>query len=726
MRIFGSSVRKVPTLFQMESTECGAASLGMVLAYYRCYEPLEKLRVACGVSRNGSKASLILRAAEEDYQLEAHGYRVTMEKLTTLPYPSILFWNANHYVVFEGRRRGIFYINDPARGRCRYSAEAFEKAFSRVALTFTPTPQFRPHGVRRGVFRTLLPLLMKVKAVGVVLFWSGILLIIPGILMPAMLQIFIDEVMTSRESWLYPLLIAYALTILVSAVLTGLTQFTLRRGQIQLAVNSSIRMLHHILSLPIEFFLQRNPVDLQARIQMNTQIADGFFGLVADNVVKLFTATFFLVLMAQFSPVLAGIALVTAVLNFGLLSAVNRGRQTLNQALSAAEIKLLNHSMTGITMMESLRAGGRDQDFYGKWANHLAEYTNKRLLMQRSGIYFSVLPAVLFGFNNILILCFGAWLVIRGDLTLGGMMAFQSLVTSFILPVTQLVSAGTQIQELKGAQDRIEDVMHYRPESRFAVQSERKVRNGKLELRDISFGYSRMDPPFIRDFSLTLRPGTRIALVGASGSGKSTIARIASGLYAPWSGEILLDDVPLEEYTREEFHRAVATVDQALVLFSGSVGDNLTMFHRRGNAENLLNALRDAAIEPELAARGRPLSIEVTENGGNFSGGQRQRLEIARALSRNAPILILDEATSALDPVTEVMIDRALRRRGCSCLIIAHRLSTIRDCDEIIMMDAGKIVERGTHAELMRLGKAYAALMSAEKQSAAENADAGS
>ena len=533
MRFPGSSVRKVPTIFQMEATECGAASLGMILAYYHCYESLEKLRTDCGVSRNGSKASLILKAAEEQYRLEGHGYRVSAEKLTTLPYPSILFWNANHYVVFEGRRGRYYYVNDPARGRCRYSAEAFEQAFSRVVLTFTPTAEFKPRGTRRGVFRTLFPLLLKVKAVGVVLLWSGILLIVPGILMPALLQVFIDEVMTSRESWLYPLLIGYALTILVSAALTWLAQFILRRGQIQLAVNGSVRMLRHLLSLPIEFFSQRNPADLQVRIQMNTQIADGFFELVANNAVKLFTATFFLVLMVQFSGVLAGIALATAVLNFALLSAVNRGRQALNQALSAAEIKLLNQSMTGFTLMESLRAGGHDRDFYGKWANHLAEYTNKRLLMQKSGICFSMLPALLFGCNNILILCFGAYLVIRGDLTLGGMMAFQSLMNSFILPVTQLVSAETQIQELKRAQDRIEDVMHYQPESRFAPESGRKVVRGKLELRNISFGYSRMDPPFIRDFSLTLQPGTRVALVGASGSGKSTIARIACGLHAP-------------------------------------------------------------------------------------------------------------------------------------------------------------------------------------------------
>ncbi len=717
----GSSVHKVPTVFQMEATECGAASLGMILGYYRYYEPLEKLRVACGVSRNGSKASLILRAAKEQYHLDGRGYRVTAEKLATLPHPSIIFWNANHYVVFEGRRGQYYYVNDPARGRCRYTAEVFEKSFSNIVLTFTPDADFKPQGSRRGVFRTLLPVMLKVKAVSAVLFWSGLLLIVPGMVMPSMLQIFIDEVMSSKALWLFPLLIGYALAILVSSVLTWLTQVALRRGEIQLTVNNTVRMLRHMLSLPIEFFSQRNSADLQSRIQMNSQIAEGFFGLIANNVVKLFTASFYLFLMFQFSSILSVIVLATAFLNFALLSAINKRRQTVNQALMAAEVKLLNQSMTGIALMESLRASGYDQDFFGKWANYLAEYTNKRHQMQKSGTFFSIFPELLFAINNILVLCFGAYLVICGDLTLGGMMAFQALMNCFVQPVNQLVTAGTQIQELKGTQDRIEDVMHYSGEVRFADQSDKKVVRGKLELRNISFGYSRLEEPFIKDFSLTLHPGSRVALVGGSGSGKSTVAKIASGLYTPWSGEILLDDVPVNEYTREEFNRAIATVDQNIILFSGSVSDNLTLFRRKTEADHLLSALRDAAIEQELALRGQPLSIEVAENGSNFSGGQRQRLEIARAFARNSPILLLDEATSALDPVTEVMIDNAIRQRGCSCLIIAHRLSTIRDCDEIIMMQEGKIVERGTHEELMQKHGAYASLMNAENKLPEEN-----
>ncbi|MEI6034245.1 MAG: NHLP family bacteriocin export ABC transporter peptidase/permease/ATPase subunit [Verrucomicrobiae bacterium] len=707
---------RTPTVFQMEATECGAASLGMVLGYHGCHEPLEKLRVACGVSRNGSQASLLLKAAR-GYGLEAKGFKVSVEKLAGMPVPSILFWNFDHFVVYEGRRGDIFHINDPASGPRPVALEEFEKSFTGVVLTFQPTADFKPGGRPRGLISALLPLLGQVKASCAVVVWAGLLLVLPGLLLPTMLRIFVDEVMSDKAEWLVALLLVYAATVLVQVLLVWLQRVAFRRGELKLAANNTVAMLGHFFSLPVEFFLQRHSADLQHRVMLNAQVAKTVFGQIGNSATQALTAIFFLALMFCLSPFLSWIVLATAALNFLALVLVNRSRQVLNQSLVTVETKLIQRSMTGISLMETLRSGGREDDFFSEWSNGLAEYVNARRRMQHSGTLLNIVPVLLFGLNSTLVLCFGAWQIIEGGMTLGGMMAFQALMAGFVTPVNSLVMAGTQMQELRGTIERIEDVFRYPFTERFrSADGEESLRPGKLELRDISFGYSRLAPPLIERFSLTLEAGSRVALVGTSGSGKSTVAKIAAGLFAPWQGEILLGGRPIASWSREEFYRSVASVDQNIILFSGSVRDNLTLFQRHSEACDLHEALSDAEIVGELAQRGNELDVPVGEMGNNFSGGQRQRLEIARALARNAPILILDEATSALDPTTELMIDRAIRRRGCSCLIVAHRLSTIRDCDEIIMLEYGKIIARGTHSALMESCASYANLMRLETE----------
>jgi NHLM bacteriocin system ABC transporter peptidase/ATP-binding protein len=714
----------------MEATECGAACLGMVLGYHGCHEPLEKLRVACGVSRNGSQASLILKAAR-GYGLEARGFKVPVEKLGKKPLPAILFWNFDHFVVFEGRRGDTFFINDPASGPRRVALAEFENSFTGVVLTFRPTADFKPSGRPRGLIPALLPLLAQVRTNCAVVVWAGLLLVLPGLLLPTMLRIFVDEVMSDKADWLVALLLAYAAAAAVQVLLVWLQRMAFRRGEIKLAANNTAAMLGHLFALPVEFFLQRHSADLQHRVMLNAQVAKTVFGQIGNSATQTLTAFFFLALMFFLSPFLSWIVLATAALNFLALALVNRSRQVLNQSLVTVETKLIQRSMTGIGLMETLRSGGREDDFFSEWSNALAGYVNTRLRMQYSGTLLNILPVLLFGLNTTLILCFGAWQIIEGGMTLGGMMAFQALMAGFITPLNSLVMAGTQLQELRGAVERIGDVFRYPFAERFrtadrgepspepapkAAHRSAAIRPGTLELRNISFGYSRLAPPLIENFSLALDSGSRVALVGASGSGKSTVAKIASGLFAPWAGEILLGGLPLADWSRDEFYRAVASVDQNIILFSGSVRDNLTLFQRHSEADDLHGALSDAGIVGELARRGNELEIPVGEMGNNFSGGQRQRLEIARALARNAPILILDEATSALDPTTELMIDRAIRRRGCSCLIVAHRLSTIRDCDEIIMLENGKIIGRGTHAALMESSAPYANLMRLETE----------
>lgn len=723
-RFFPCSRRKkTPVVLQMEATECGAASLGMILGYYGRYEPLEKLRGDCGVSRNGSKASLILKAAR-GYGLEARGFRVLTGQLDELQTPLILFWEFEHFLVYEGHSRNglYFYLNDPASGPRTVEREQFENSYTGVALEFKKTPEFRKGGKPQGVFRAMLPMISGMKSIMAAIVWGGLLLVIPGITVPALMQVFVDRILPGKSEWLVPVLLLFILTILLQTLLSWLVALALRRGELQLAVNRTMEMMNYLFRLPMGFFLQRSNGDLQTRVGLNSSVASTAFGTVADNIVRFCTALFFLLLMFQFSGLLSFVSLGFLGLDLLCLWIVNRHRQVLNQSLLMIRTRMLSSVMSGVAMMENLRAAGREDSVFLQWTGQLAELNRKQLGYQVSVTCFNLLPAFLNAAGNVLILCIGAWLVMNGELTLGGMFAFQTLAASFAAPFTALMMAGAELQAMKADVERIQDVYKYEPETSFRPDDgpgDVPPDFTGFEMKNVSFGYSRCEPPVLENFSLTVKPGKRVALVGASGSGKTTVAKLANGTLLPWSGEILLNGKPMDSYTRSDYYGIVGTVDQSIMLFSGTVGQNLTLFAPSFEARELQQAVRDAAIERELAVRGPMLELPVAEGGSNFSGGQRQRLEIARALSHNTPLLILDEATSALDPVTEEKIDRAIRRRGCACIVVAHRLSTIRDCDEIIMLENGKIVERGTHDELMAADGAYAVMMRLEQGGAA-------
>ncbi|MBD0282207.1 MAG: NHLP family bacteriocin export ABC transporter peptidase/permease/ATPase subunit [Thermoleophilaceae bacterium] len=702
-----------PTVLQLEAVECGAAALAMVLAYYGRYVSLEELRAVCGVSRDGAKASNVVKAARS-YGLEAKGVRTELSRLADLRVPAIAFWNFNHFVVVEGIGAKGVDLNDPASGPRRVSWEEFDASFTGVALVFEPGPEFAKGGERPSVVRGLATRLRGGAAGLVLCILAGFALTVPGLAAAAFLKIFVDEILVAdASSWLLPVAGGLALTGLVAGALTWLQQATLLRLSTKLSLSMSTRFLSHALRLPMTFFTQRYAGHVVTRLNLNDLIAELLSSQLATSLLSLVTVVFYLGLMAHFDLLLTAITVVFAVANIAALHAVSRRRVDVNRRLVADTAKLQGIAIAGLQNIETVKATGAEPDFFARWAGQQAKVVNARQELGVPTQILAAVPALLAALTTAAILGFGGWRVIEGDLSLGTLVAFQALAAAFNAPIANLVALGSSLQEMAGNLANVDDVLRYPPEPdkprRRAALPARL--SGALELRDVTFGYSALAPPVIEGFSLRMRPGQRVALVGPSGSGKTTVSRLVCGLYRPLSGEILLDGVPRDEIPREILAASLALVDQDIVLFEATVRDTLALWDGTLPDASIVAAARDAAIHGDVVRRPGGYDRIVEEGGRDWSGGQRQRLEIARALAGDPALLVLDEATSALDPLVERQIDERLRARGCTCLIVAHRLSTIRDCDEIVVLDHGKVVQRGTHDELKAQAGLYATLI---------------
>lgn len=707
-----------PTVLQMEVVECGAAALGIVLGWYGTIVPLEQLRIACGVSRDGGNAANILRAARI-FGFKAQGFKRSPERLRKGPFPVILFWKFNHFLVLEGFKGDTVYLNDPVVGQRTVTWRELDEAFTGVVLEITPDEGWKPSGRAPSLFQTLRHRLTGAGRELFFLLLCGLLLTMLGLTVPAFTRIFIDKYLVAGfTSWLVPLFAMMAAGIALSVGATWLMQYGLLRLEVKLAVATSSRFFWHVLRLPIEFFHQRRAADIAGRVSLNDQIAQLLAGDLATNALNVLLIGFYTIIMARYDLPLTLLGVVLALLNIAVLRYFSRHRTDATQRMLHAQGTLMGKSFSGLQIIETLKATGREDDFFSEWAGTQALAVNAEQDLNVSAELLSALPSLVLSVGSALIVTLGGMRIVAGELSFGELVAFQALFTSFMLPVNQLVALGTRLQRTRGEMVRMDDVLKYQIDpgaipatsATLADGVSRKL-SGHLTLRNITFGYNRLGEPLLRDFNLELTPGSRVALVGGSGSGKSTVAKLVVGIYKPWSGEILLDGQPLEQVPFTQLKQSLAMVDQDIYLYEGSVRDNLTLWDDSIPDAYVTQAAQDADIHSNIVARPGGYGFMLDENGGNLSGGQRQRLEIARALVNNPTILVLDEATSALDPLTEQTIDNNLRRRGCTCLIVAHRLSTIRDCDEIIVLDKGRVVQRGSHEELIRVSGKYASLI---------------
>ncbi len=710
---------KTPLLLQLEAVECGAACLGIILEYYGRIVPLTELRAECGVSRDGVKASNMLKAAKK-YDLNGKGFKESIDSVLQLACPFIVFWNFNHFLVIEGfdKEKNIVYLNDPAHGHRKVSFNEFDGSFTGVVLRFEPSPNFVKGGSKPSLFEAIKNRFTHAKAALAYLLLTGFLLTIPDLLLPAFTQIFLDYVISdARTDWLRPVILAMVLTLLYKTVVESFKFQYLRRLKIHLAMTMSSNFFWHLLKLPMTFYSQRYSGEIATREKLNDSIATILSGKLADTALHIIMMVFYILVMMYYNFFLTLVGIGFAALSFIALKVLSQHRVDANIRLRQDFGKVAGDTIAALQSMETIKSSGQESAFFTKWAGRYAKAINSLQELQIATQSLTLLPTFFASLNTAAIYLLGGIAVINGDMSMGTLVAFTMLMTKFQAPVKNLVDLGSEIQELNGDIKRLDDVLAAEAD-RYAMSSlDEKANNaegwplqleGNISMRNIVFGYSPVEAPLFNDVNIEIPAGKRVAFVGGSGSGKSTLANMVCGLYQPWSGEILFDGHDRGEIPRSVMVNSFAVVSQEIFLFEGTVRDNLTLWDNTIPDENLVAAAKDAAILDVIMALPGGFDGMLLEGGANLSGGQRQRLEIARALVQNPRILVLDEATSALDAETEHAIDERLRLRGCTCILVAHRLSTIRDCDEIIVLDKGQIIERGTHETLWQMQGAYA------------------
>jgi ATP-binding cassette, subfamily B, bacterial len=692
----------------MAMTDCGAACLAMVLAYHGKQVALDELRQMTSTDRDGVDALAVTRAAES-YGLSAHGVIADIDDLQRLPPATILHWDFTHFVVFERLRRNGVQVVDPSLGRRRLSMEVFGRSYTGVAITFEPNEDFKRSTLRsNGTWRYLRPLLGQTRRLTRVLVGS-VLLRLLALALPLLTGLLVNEIVPRNDQHL--LVVTGAVMAAVVGyffIATLLRSHLLLQLRTHLDVNLTTRFVEHLVDLPYSFFLGRSAGDLMMRLQSNTVVREFLTTGTIAALIDGSLASLYLVLLFMLSPPLATLVLVLGLLQVLVVLIARRRNQHLMSETLQVQAKSQSYTYEVLAGIETLKAAGAERRAAEHWERLFIDQVNVALRRGRLDASVDAVTGTLQLGSPLAILVYGGFQVLNGDISLGTMLAAAALAAGFLEPLATLVTTGLKLQLLRSYMERINDVLDAPREQEGRIVAIADRLTGRVRADRVSFAYGGpLAPLVVKDVSLEVRPGQLVGIAGRSGSGKSTLACLLLGLYPPTSGKILFDGRDLTELDLKSLRGQIGIVTQRPYLFGGTIRRNIALSNPEMTHEMVVDAAKLACIHDEILAMPMGYDTPLIDGGASLSGGQRQRIALARAVAHHPTILLLDEATSDLDSVNERMIQQNLSALGCTRIVIAHRLSTIAEADLILVMDEGRIVQRGTHDELMALPGAY-------------------
>jgi len=705
--------KRVPSIMQVETCECGAVALAMILSYFGKYRSIEDVRYECGITRDGCDAADIVTAAD-NYGLKAKGFRKSASELKSITLPAILHWDFIHFVVLEGFGINSVYINDPACGRRKISWSELEDSFTGVVLTFEKKPDFvrerKPKSVSKMIRERLL---MDSKATAYISL-AGLMLAIPGIAIPMLTQTFIDTVILGKEASLSAgIIAAIALIYIYKIVFTYLKSAVLAKLQLKMSLITNYQLVHRILHLKGNFYEQRQAGELANRTDNNNDVNTFLAGNFAKVLVDILESVFYFGLMFSYSRTLTMIGMAGVALNVLISHFFSRPLENMNTKYLIDQGKLNAYLCAALSVSSTMKANGAEDECAMRMLNNYSRTTGSDQRLGRAQQILGILPGSVSDLISVLIMVMGGYFIINGDCTTGTLAAFIMVLGSLSTSVNDMISMIQSVQTMKANLGRVRDIMYAEPEHRFMISDEDfpvSRLSGEITVSNVEYGYNPSRPPTVSGISLHATPGSHVAIVGASGCGKSTLGKIISGLIEPWSGKVIYD-YPIEEIPQSIFSENVCVINQNAVIFSATVKDNVTLWNNNYSDEEVMNALRTADAEDLIESLPGGLNYRLEEGGTNLSGGQRQKIQIARTLLKRPSLLVMDEATSAMDAITEQRIMENIRCSNCTCIIIAHRLSSIKDSDLILVMDNGRIVENGNHMQLLSQNGLYRKLV---------------